>query len=215
MSAPALGYHHVFSPASVAGRPTLLLLHGTGGDERQLLGLGGELAPGSAVLSPRGDVLERGAPRFFRRFAEGVFDTDDVTLRAGALAAFVRDAAAHYAFDARNVIAVGFSNGANIAGAMMLLEPSVLRGGVLLRAQMVAADESLAAGAHTLAGTAALLSAGSTDPIVPPDETERLARALRERGADVTLRWEHAGHAITRGDVDTAIEWVAALPARA
>ena len=215
MSADALGYEHVFEPATATGLPTLLLLHGTGGDEHDLLPLGRELLPGAALLSPRGNVLERGAPRFFRRFAEGVFDTDDVARRARSLAAFVRDAAARHGFDARNVFAAGFSNGANIAGAVMLLEPGTLRGGVLLRAQMVANDAQLSADPRLLAGTSAFLAAGRTDAIVSPAETERLARALRDRGADVTLRWDEAGHTITRGDVDAAAAWVAALPARA
>src|SRR5262249_34544397 len=139
----ALAYAHRFEPASAPGRPTLLLLHGTGGDEHDLIPLGRLLAPGAAMLSPRGSVLERGAPRFFRRFAEGVFDTADVARRAGELVEFLRSASARYDFSLDKVVAVGFSNGANIASAMMLLHPDTLRRAVLLRAQPVLENAQL------------------------------------------------------------------------
>lgn len=215
MTSPDPGYVHYFEPATRAGLPTLLLLHGTGGDEHDLLPLGRRLLPGAALLSPRGNVLERGAPRFFRRFAEGVFDTADVARRAGELAAFVRDCAARYAFDPDDVIAAGFSNGANIAGAIMLLQPRMLRGGVLFRAQMVLDEAGLGAPQSALDGTPVFLAGGKTDPIVPVAETERLAVALRARGADVTVRWDDSGHTLTAGDVHDAARWLAALPPRA
>jgi len=207
----ALGYIHEFQPATAKGLPTLLLLHGTGGDEHDLLPLGRMLAPGAALLSPRGNVLEREMARFFRRFAEGVFDEEDVKRRAAELAAFVAAAAKEYGFAAENVVAAGFSNGANIAGAVMLLHPEVLRGGILLRAQGVLA----APPAAPVAGDRhAFLSAGESDPIVTPGETEKLAAALRTAGARVTLHWEAAGHIITRGDIAAARDWLAALPSR-
>ena len=209
MTEPDLGYTHRFEPAATPGLPTLLLLHGTGGDENDLLPLGRLLAPGAALLSPRGNVLERGAPRFFRRFAEGVFDTEDVKRRAGELAAFVRAAAARYGFAADLVIAAGFSNGANIAGAMMLLEPGVLRGGALFRAQLVIEESVIGQRSSVSGGTVVFLAGGRTDSIVPVAETERLAKVLTEHGADVTLRWDDAGHTLTRGDVDAAAEWLA------
>ena len=206
-----LGYIHTFQTATMPGLPTLLLLHGTGGDENDLLPLGRMLAPGAALLSPRGNVLERGAPRFFRRFAEGVFDEEDVKRRAGELAAFIAAAAKEYAFAPDNVVAAGFSNGANIAGAAMLLHPGALRGGILIRAQgVLAAPPVLVSSAERYA----FLSAGVNDPIVTAAETEKLAAALRTTGVVVTLRWEEAGHTITRGDIDTARDWLAALPPR-
>jgi len=214
VSAEAPAYLHRFEPATAPGLPTLLLLHGTGGDEHDLIPLGRALLPGAAMLSPRGDVAERGAARFFRRYAEGVFDTEDVARRAAALAAFVRGAADRYGFDAGNVIAAGFSNGANIAGAIMLLHPGALRGGALFRAQMVADETRIAAGPSALAGTAVFLAAGRTDPVVPVAETERLAALMRDRGAEVTLRWDASGHVLTQGDVEAGARWLAALAPR-
>ena len=140
-----LGFVHVFKPAQNPGAPTLLLLHGTGGDEHDMLPLGGP-APGAALLSPRGKVLENGMPRFFRRLAEGVFDVEDLKVRAGELADFVKAAAAHYRFDPSRVIAMGFSNGANIASAMLLLRPGVLKGAVLFRAMVPLEPESARSG---------------------------------------------------------------------
>src|SRR5213594_2930396 len=123
-----LGFTHRYLPASnPAVKTTLLVLHGTGGDESDLIPLGGLLAPGAAILSPRGKVLENGMTRFFRRLAEGVFDVEDVKLRARELAAFIEEAAERYQFDVANVAAAGYSNGANIAAAVLLLRPGLLK----------------------------------------------------------------------------------------
>src|SRR6266567_1473638 len=138
-----LGFVHVFAPAEKRNLPTLLLLHGTGGDERDLLPLGRELWPGAALLGVRGKVLENGMPRFFRRFAEGVFDVEDLKHRTNELADFVAAAAQHYGFAADKVVAVGYSNGANIAASMLLLRPEILRGAVLFRAMVPLVPENL------------------------------------------------------------------------
>jgi len=214
VSTPDLGYIHRYEPATVPGSPTLLLLHGTGGDENDLIPLGQMIAPGAALLSPRGDVLERGAPRFFRRLAEGVFDYADVARAASAMAAFTNAAAARYGFAPGSLIAAGFSNGANIAGATLLLEGPVFRGAILLRAQVVVDTAGLGARRSALGTTSVFLAGGLNDPIVPPADTEELAGLLRERGADVTLRWDDAGHTLTRGDVDAARDWLAGFLAR-
>lgn len=199
-----MSYVHVFTPAATPGAPTLLLLHGTGGDEHDLLPLGDLLAPGAGVLSPRGNVLERGMPRFFRRLAEGVFDTEDVIRRAAELAAFVQAQAVERSFDPARVWAVGFSNGANIAAAMLLLHPGVLAGGVLL-APMVPLVPSTP---PTLTGTAVFLGAGRQDPIAPPSQPEALADLLRRGGADVTLDWHPGGHQLVPSTVQAARAWL-------
>jgi predicted esterase len=200
-----LGFAHVYKPAAQPGAPTLLLLHGTGGDEHDLLPLGG-LLPGANLLSPRGQVLERGMPRFFRRQAEGVFDVEDVKRRAGDLADFIAAAAAHYGFDAARVYALGFSNGANIASAVMLARPGVLKGGVLLRAMVPFEPEGTAPDA--LRGTRVLVSNGEQDPIVSAEETDRLARLLQRFGADVEVHWQPAGHQLMPGDFAAAKAWL-------
>jgi len=198
-------YHHRFVPGADGSAPPVLLLHGTGGDEDDLLPLGRELFPGSPLLAPRGDVSEHGAPRFFRRFAEGVFDLEDVRRRAAALAAFVAAAADRYRFDAARLFAVGFSNGANMAAALLQRQPEALAGGVLFR-PMVVLDEPAAAG--SLAGKRVLLVSGARDPIVPADHPARLAALLRTGGAEVTAAVVAAGHGLTPADLATAKRWL-------
>ena len=203
-----LGFIHVFTPAPQPGSaPTLLLLHGTGGDERDLLPLGG-LLPGANLLSPRGRVLERGMPRFFRRLAEGVFDVEDVKRRAGELAAFVAAAADRYGFDPARVVALGFSNGANIASAVLLSHPGVLKGAILLRAMVPFEPDAQSASA---AGARVLISNGDSDPIVPAAETERLARLLQRAGADVEVHWQSAGHQLMPADFAIAKTWLQSI----
>ena len=206
MSGAHLGFVHVYKPAPQADAPTLLLLHGTGGDEHDLLPLGG-LLPGANLLSPRGQVLERGMPRFFRRLAEGVFDLEDVQRRAHELAGFVTGAATHYRFDASRVFALGYSNGANIASAVMLAQPTVLSGAVLLRAMVPFEPAAPAADARPLRGARVLISNGDADPIVPAADTERLARLLQRHGADVEVHWQAAGHQLMPGDFAAAKTW--------
>jgi len=206
-----LGFEHVYKPGPQPGAPTLLLLHGTGGDEHDMLPLGG-LLPGANVLSPRGRVLERGMPRFFRRLAEGVFDVEDVKRRAHELADFIAAAATRYEFDASRVVALGYSNGANIASAVMLARPGVLRGGVLLRAMVPFEPDPAAAPAEPLlSGTRVVISNGESDPIVPAAQTEHLARLLQRAGADVEVHWQPAGHQLMPGDFAVAKNWLQSI----
>lgn len=209
--AEGLDFIHVYQPATNPDAPTLLLLHGTGGDERDLLALGPALAPGAGLLSPRGQVLERGMPRFFRRLAEGVFDVEDLRKRTDDLAEFVTKASAQYGFDASRVIAAGFSNGANIAASLLLLRPEVLFGGILFRAMVPLVPDPLT----TRSDRHVLLSNGAADPLVSAAETDRLAALLRAAGIDVTVRLQRAGHELTPYDVTQAREWLATVPAAA
>lgn len=205
-----LGFEHRWEPREGSDR-TLLLLHGTGGDEHDLISLGDLLDPSANLLSPRGQVLENGMPRFFRRLAEGVFDLADLRSRAHGLADFVEAAAKAYGFDTDGVTAVGFSNGANVAAAMLLLRPGLVRQAVLLRAMVPFEPDPVPA----LAGTRVLLAAGEEDPIIPPANVERLETILRSAGADVTLRWAPVGHQLTRADVDASRDWLRAPAADA
>jgi len=193
---------HRFVPGS--GRTTLLLLHGTGGNEDDLLPLGRELVPNAALLSPRGRVLERGMPRFFRRLAEGVFDQQDLALRTDELVAFIAATASQYHFDAGKVIAVGYSNGANIAASVLLRHPRVLAGAVLFH-PMVPFEPSPP---PSLPQTPVFMSAGASDAMVPRSLTERLAELLRASGANVTVHWEDGGHELSRSEVDAARDWL-------
>ncbi len=205
MTAALLGFTHVHvpPPAGSTDTRTVLLLHGTGGNERDLLDLGAAVAPGLRLLGVRGQVVENGMPRFFRRFAEGVFDEADIIKRSAELAAFLPAAAAAYGFDASTVFALGHSNGANIAASMMVLHPGVLAGGALLRAMFTLAPAS----PPILTGTRVLLAEGTLDPIVPRASVDRLVALLTGAGADVTLHFEHTGHGLTPPDVAITKRW--------
>ena len=194
---------HVYEPGSDASRPPLLLLHGTGGDERDLLGLGQAVAPGASLLSPRGKVLEGAMPRFFQRLAEGVFDEDDLRRRTHELADFVEYARQRYGIAAP--VAVGFSNGANIAASLLLLRPQVLAGAALLRAMSPFAKPPQA----DLAGKRVLILSGAMDPIVPAQDAQRLARTLTGNGASVDHRVLPAGHGLSQSDVGLLKGWLA------
>ena len=193
---------HEFVPGT--SNRTLLLLHGTGGNERDLIPLVRGLDSRAALLSPRGKVLENGMPRFFRRVAEGVFDLDDLKKRTNELADFVAAAAQHYGFASDKVVAVGYSNGANIAASMLLLRPKTLRGAVLFRAMVPLVSESL----PDLSSVCVWIGAGSEDPIIPTSETQRLVELLRSAGADVTIRFARAGHGLSNDDIITARDWL-------
>jgi phospholipase/carboxylesterase len=196
----AASFIHRFEPGTVDA-PPLLLLHGTGGDENDLIPLGRAVAPGAALLSPRGQVLEHGMPRFFRRLAEGVFDEDDVRRRAVELADFVDDARKHY--NLATPVALGYSNGANIAAAVLLLRPQTLSGALLLRAMAPLRDLPRA----DLAAKPVLIVSGAQDPIAPPENAARLADVLRQSGAAVEHRVLPAGHPLSNADVALARDW--------
>jgi phospholipase/carboxylesterase len=202
-SASELGFVHRFEPAQDKTRPPLLLLHGTGGNESDLIPLGLQLSPGAALLSPRGRVSENGMPRFFKRRAEGVFDVEDLNARTDELAEFV--AAARKTYSLEQPIAVGFSNGANIAWSLLLNHPGVLRGAILMRG-MLPFDPPPGA---KLDGVPVLMLNGSNDPIVPADTRDRLATALEDAGADLRDETLPAGHQLTRQDLAIAAEWLA------
>lgn len=194
---------HTFVPGTSAR--TLLLLHGTGGTENDLVPLGRSLDPAAALLSPRGKVLENGMPRFFRRLAEGVFDEEDLVRRTHELAAFLESAAAQYGFDPGHLVAVGYSNGANIAGGLLLLRPETLSGAALLRPMVPLVPPTM----PNLGGKPVLIAAGRQDPIVPAEEAGTLATLLREAGAAVTTSFEDAGHGLTQQTVETTRSWLA------
>ena len=192
---------HRFELATAAGVTPVLLLHGTGGDENDLVPLGRTVAPGAALLSPRGQVLEHGMPRFFRRLAEGVFDEEDVRRRALELADFVADARERHGLAAP--VALGYSNGANIAAAVLLLRPDALAGAILLRAMVPLADPPRVA----LDGKPVLIASGAQDPIALPDNAARLADLLRRAGAAVEHKVLPAGHALSNADMALARRW--------
>ncbi|MCJ2127092.1 alpha/beta hydrolase [Methylobacterium sp. J-077] len=200
----SLGLIHRFEPGAPAARP-LLLLHGTGGTEHDLLPLGRIVAPGAALLSPRGAVSENGMPRFFRRLAEGVFDEADLRRRTQDLATFVGAARARYGIGAP--LALGFSNGANIAAALLMLHPEVLAGAVLIRPMVPLAEPPAAA----LAGKPVLMLSGAMDPIVPAENASRLAQQLTTVGAAVEHRILPVGHGLSQADVGLAADWVRSL----
>jgi predicted esterase len=211
MNSPVIGgFTYRFAPAQQADLPTVLALHGTGGNEADLLPLARQLLPGAAILSPRGKVLEHGMPRFFRRLAEGVFDLEDLERRAGELAAFVREAATSHAFDARCVIAVGYSNGANVAGAMLLLHPGSVAAAALFRPMVPLVPRHL----PHLGGTPIFVAAGTHDPLVSPAETGRLESLFERAGAEVTVHRQRAGHALEPEEVEAAARWLERLQTR-
>ncbi len=200
----SLSHMYRFAPGTDPRRPPLLLLHGTGGDENDLIGLGEMIAPGSALLSPRGKVLEGGMPRFFRRLSEGVFDEDDVRKRADELADFVTEA--RKAYGLAQPVAFGFSNGANVAAAILYRQPEILAGAALLRAMVPLPDKPA-----DLTGKPVLILSGAMDPIVPADNAARLAAVLKGAGASVEHRTLPAGHGLSQADLTLAREWMAKL----
>jgi phospholipase/carboxylesterase len=206
-----LGFIHRFLPATDSAiTETLIVLHGTGGDENDLVGLGQAIAPGAAILSPRGKVVENGAPRFFRRLAEGVFDPQEVRSRAEELAGFVHSAILQYGLNPSRVFAFGFSNGANIASTMMFLEPALLQGAIFFRPMLVLEPDNV----PDLSDTAVLISSGRMDPIVPAQSVNRLVELFESANAEVTLKWQLAAHNLLPSEIREAADWLALQRAR-
>lgn len=183
--------------------PTLFMLHGTGGTEMDLLPIAERISPGSSVLSVRGNVLENGMPRFFKRLSEGVFDEEDLKYRTEELRDFLDEAAHKYGFDRHNVLAIGYSNGANIAGSLLFHYENVLAGAILLHPMVPIRDIQL----PEMPNLPVFIGAGRNDPICPPEETEELAELLADKNADVTLHWENYGHQLTYAEIDAAANW--------
>ncbi|HEX3532638.1 MAG TPA: alpha/beta hydrolase [Gemmatimonadaceae bacterium] len=206
-----IGYIHRFLPATdKSSDETLIVLHGTGGNENDLIGIGQAIAPGAAILSPRGNVLENGAPRFFKRIAEGVFDPQEVRSRATELASFIRAAISKYALNPERIFAMGYSNGANVASTVMLIDAELLRGAILFRPMVV-----LEPNEHSdLSGKGVFISAGKMDPIVPVKSVVRLVELLEASRADVTLKWQQAGHNLLPAEVREASNWLSLQRAR-
>jgi phospholipase/carboxylesterase len=194
---------HVFNKGKVPTKPTLLLLHGTGGNELDLLPLAGMIDDEASVLSVRGNVLENGMPRFFRRLAEGVFDEQDLIFRTKELNEFLDEAAKKYSFDRDNVIAVGYSNGANIAASLLFHHQNALKGAILHHPMVPRRGIDL----PDLTGTPVFIAAGTNDPICPPQESEELQSLLEQAGAAAELHWENRGHQLTREEVEAAAKW--------
>jgi phospholipase/carboxylesterase len=197
-----LGFIHRFVPAEAEGKTPLLLLHGTGGNESDLIPIGLQLSPGAALLSPRGKILENGMPRFFKRRAEGVFDIDDLNARTAELGDFLDAARKHY--EMAKPIAVGFSNGANVAWSLMLARPDALAGAILLRGMLPFDPPQQPA----LTGVPVLIINGSMDPIVPPETHQHLAATLQKCGADVRYEILPTSHQLTRQDLAIAAAWL-------
>jgi phospholipase/carboxylesterase len=196
---------HVFEPATVPDAPTVLLLHGTGADERDLLPLGRALAPGAALLSPRGKVSEDGMNRWFRRLREGVYDVEDLIARTEELAGFVKAAVASYDLDPGRLVVSGFSNGANTGAALLLLRPGLFAGAALFAggAPLQGRDPERV----DLSGTRVFLGNGVADPIIAIDQARLLAVQLQDRGADVQTAEHPGGHQLPPRVLARAREW--------
>lgn len=195
--------NHLYQPGAADNPVTLLMLHGTGGTEYDLLPLAEKIDPSASVLSVRGNVLENGMPRFFRRLAEGVFDEEDLVFRTRELYDFVNEAAAKYGFDRSRVVAIGYSNGANIAASMLFHMPDALDGAILHHPMVPRRGVDL----PDLTGRRIFIGAGRNDPICRPEETDELSGLLTKAGAEVDIHWEHAGHRLTATEAEAAAAW--------
>ncbi|HLS09123.1 alpha/beta hydrolase [Lentibacillus sp.] len=194
---------HIFQKGNDQTKPTLLLLHGTGGTEQDLLPLAGEIDKDANVLSVRGNVSENGMPRFFKRLAEGVFDEEDLIARTEELNEFLDEAAEEHGFDRENVVAIGYSNGANIAGSLLFHYQDALKAAILHHPMVPRRGIEL----PDLSGKNVFIGAGTNDPICPAEESEDLKSLLENAGARVELHWENMGHQLSMNEVKAAAEW--------
>jgi phospholipase/carboxylesterase len=193
---------HIFQKGKNS-KPVLLLLHGTGGTENDLIPLAQKIDGEASILSVRGNVLENGMPRFFRRLAEGVFDEEDLVFRTQELHAFLDEAAVKYDFDRNNIVALGYSNGANIAGSLLFHYKHALKGALLLHPMVPRRGIEL----PDMTNVPVFISAGTNDPICPPEETNDLFKLLQTAKANVHLHWENYGHQLTYAELDAAKAW--------
>ncbi|REE68129.1 phospholipase/carboxylesterase [Paenibacillus taihuensis] len=194
---------HIFEAGTDLTKPTLVLFHGTGGTESSLISLGKFISPDSSILSVRGNVIENGMPRFFRRLAEGVFDIEDLILRTKEVYEFLNDAAEQYSLDRNNFVAVGYSNGANIAGSLLFHYEQAFKGAILHHPMVPIRNIAL----PDQSGIPVFIGAGENDPICSSDETEELQKLLSGAGADIHVHWENYGHQLTRTEADAAAQW--------
>jgi len=195
---------HVFRKGTDPTRPTLVLFHGTGGNEHDLLPLAELLSPGSSVLGIRGNVLENGMPRFFRRLSEGVFDEADLILRTREIKQFLNEAAKQYDFDAGHLATVGYSNGANIAGSLLLHYKDIFTSAVLLHPMVPLRGLAL----PSMNGVSVFIGAGLNDPMIPAEETRELEELLQGAGAAVTVHWGNQGHRLSPAEAEAAKNWL-------
>ena len=202
-----LGFIHNFVGPKEGAGMVLFLLHGTGGTENDLIPLGREINKSAAILSPRGKVLENGAPRFFRRLAEGVFDLDDLKFRTGELSDFIEKASVFYKFDLQSVVAIGYSNGANMAASILLLRPKMISAAILFRPMVPLVPEIL----PDLSTKNIFVSGGLYDPIVPRVETERLVDLFKKCGSNIFINWENSGHELRIEEITVASNWLSNL----
>lgn len=194
---------HIFNKGKDDSKPTLLILHGTGGNELDMLPIAGIIDEDASVLSVRGNILENGMPRFFRRLAEGIFDEEDLVYRTKELNEFLDDAAKEYEFDRNNIVAIGYSNGANIAASLMFHYQNALKGAILHHPMVPRRGMEL----PDLTGKSVFIAAGTNDPICAPEESNELQSLLEEANAEVEIHWENHGHQLTGSEVEAAKKW--------
>ncbi|WP_438313080.1 alpha/beta hydrolase [Sporosarcina sp. FA9] len=198
---------HIFNKGKDLNKPTLLLLHGTGGNELQMLPIAEQVDGGASVLSVRGNVLENGMPRYFKRLAEGIFDEEDLIFRTKELNEFLDEAAQKYEFDRDNMVAVGYSNGANIAASLLFHYQNSLKGAILHHPMVPRRGMDL----PDLSGKNVFIAAGTNDPICPPEESVELHKLFEKANANVELHWENRGHQLTGEEVEAASKWYSSL----